>query len=68
MNTKSILGDIRDEIVMEKIFSAYQPQIVLHAAAYKHVPMQEMNPWYAVLINVFGTKNIVQLSNKYNIE
>lgn len=53
---------------MEKIFAAYRPEYVFHAAAYKHVPMMERNPPEAVLTNVLGTKNIADLSVKYGVE
>lgn len=53
---------------MEKVFRAYQPQIVLHAAAHKHVPLMEKNCVEAVENNVFGTYNVVSLSEKYKAE
>jgi FlaA1/EpsC-like NDP-sugar epimerase len=68
INVKPTLGDIRDRVIMDKLFSENRPQVVLHAAAYKHVPMQELNPWYAVLTNVEGTQNIVELSDNYKVE
>ena len=52
----------------EKVFRAYQPQIVLHAAAHKHVPLMEKNCVEAVENNVFGTYNVVMLSEKYKAE
>ena len=45
---KPILSDIRDLSLMDSVFSEYRPQIVFHAAAYKHVPMQEKFPWEAI--------------------
>jgi FlaA1/EpsC-like NDP-sugar epimerase len=42
--------------------------VVIHAAAYKHVPMQELHPWSAVSTNVMGTLNLVQLAHTYNTE
>ncbi len=53
---------------IEKVFRAYQPQIVLHAAAHKHVPLMEKNCVEAVSNNVFGTYNVVMLSEKYKAE
>lgn len=65
---KCILADIRNFTRMEEIFEQYQPQIVYHAAAYKHVPLMELNPVEAVATNVFGTKNLADLSIKYMVD
>jgi FlaA1/EpsC-like NDP-sugar epimerase len=62
------VGDVRDEASMENIFKKYKPQIVFHAAAYKHVPMMEANPSEAIRNNVAGTKVISDLSVKYEVE
>jgi FlaA1/EpsC-like NDP-sugar epimerase len=53
---------------MEKIFRKFKPEIVFHAAAYKHVPVMEDNPAESVLVNILGTKTIADLSAKYNVE
>ena len=66
--TKPILSNIRDLDVMSKLFTEYQPQVVFHAAAYKHVAMQEAFPWEAIKTNVNGTANLVKLSLEHNIE
>ena len=63
-----IIADVKDQRRMEEVFSAYKPQIVYHAAAYKHVPFMEENPYEAVFVNVFGTKNIADLAMKYEAE
>lgn len=59
------VADVRDEKVMEQIFELYQPHVVYHAAAYKHVPLMESNPYQAIYTNVFGTKVIADLALKY---
>jgi len=61
------LGDVRNENRMEEVFSTFHPQIVYHAAAYKHVPMMELSPSEAILTNVGGTKMIANLSLKYMV-
>ena len=65
---KSLLADIRNIEQLEKVFSKYQPNVVYHAAAYKHVPLIEENPAQAIWTNVMGTKNLADLSVKYNVE
>ena len=63
-----ILGDIRDKEILSTVFSSFRPDVVLHAAAYKHVPMQEQNPWEAVQTNIQGTINLVECSEVYDVE
>lgn len=63
-----IIGDVTRYEDMEKIFIKYHPEIVFHAAAYKHVPIMEANPHEAFRVNVGGTKNIADLSVKYGVE
>lgn len=62
------IGDITNYSRMNHVFSLYCPRYVFHAAAYKHVPMMENNPSEAIYTNVFGTKNIADLSIKYNVD
>lgn len=62
------ISDIRNEEAMEDLFITYKPQVVFHAAAYKHVPLMEMHPCEAVLNNVSGTKIIANLSVVYGVE
>ena len=62
----SIISDIRDKTSLEKVFEKYQPNIVFHAAAYKHVPLMENNPCQAIYTNVLGTKNVADLAIKYS--
>ena len=63
-----VLADIQDKEQLEKAFECYRPQTVFHAAAYKHVPMLEMQPWKAVDNNIQGTANLVEITNKFNAE
>ncbi len=65
---KPILANIRDFDILAKIYNNYEPQIVFHAASYKHVSMQESFPWEAVETNINGTSNLVKLSSQHNIE
>ena len=67
-NFEVVIGDIRNSERMENLFKTFRPQLVYHAAAYKHVPMMEHNPSEAVRTNVLGTKVIADLSVKYNVE
>jgi FlaA1/EpsC-like NDP-sugar epimerase len=62
-----VIGDIRSYERMERLYDYARPQYVFHAAAYKHVPLMESNPSEAVLTNVKGTRNLVDLSIKYNV-
>ena len=66
--TIPLLSNIRDLDILGKVFSQYEPQIVFHAAAYKHVAMQEEFPWEAIKTNVYGTSNLVKLSLQHNTE
>lgn len=63
-----VIGDIRSRDRMNRLFSVLRPEIVFHAAAYKHVPLMELNPSEAVRTNVSGTKNLVDLSDEYNVQ
>lgn len=63
-----IIGDVRNMRMVENTFREYQPDVVFHAAAYKHVPLMEEYPQQAVLANVFGTKNVADMAVKYNVK
>ena len=60
-----LIGSIRDEKKLDQIFSEYKPDVVFHAAAYKHVPLMEVSPKEAVKNNVFGTLNTAQIAKKH---
>ncbi|MEN8929174.1 MAG: nucleoside-diphosphate sugar epimerase/dehydratase [Flavobacteriales bacterium] len=63
-----VVGDIANLSRIEKVFSFFKPALVFHAAAYKHVPLMEENPCEAIETNVQGTKNLVDLSDKYKVQ
>ena len=63
-----VIGDIRDRVKMDAVFAKYRPEIILHSAAYKHVPVMEDYPEEAVKTNVLGTKILGELALKYNAE
>jgi len=63
-----VIGDIRNQERMENVFRTFNPDIVYHAAAYKHVPMMEDNPSEAIFTNIKGTKVIADLSVQYQVE
>lgn len=65
---KSVLVNINNNAQLEKVFNENRPQIVFHAAAYKHVPIQELHPWTAVDTNIGGTLNMVTYADKFEIE
>ncbi len=65
---KTVLGDITDMNKMSHVFRAYRPDIVFHAAAYKHVPMLESYPEEAVFVNVQGTLNLCKLAAEHGCE
>ncbi len=65
---KTFIGDICDRVRMEQIFEIYAPDVVYHAAAYKHVPLMEEHPSAAVVNNVLGTKILAELSVGYGVE
>jgi len=67
-NSGLYIGDVRDEGAMENLFKRFRPQVVFHAAAYKHVPMMEYHPSEAIRNNVLGTRVLADLSIEYGVE
>ena len=65
---KPILADIRELGSVDKVFNKFEPHVVIHATAYKHVPIQEDFPEEAIKTNIYGTSNIAQISIKYNVK
>jgi FlaA1/EpsC-like NDP-sugar epimerase len=66
--TRVFIADIQNTGRIKTLFNLYRPQIVFHAAAYKHVPMMENNPTEAILTNVWGTKNLADIAIEFNVE
>lgn len=62
-----LLSDIQNKFQLEKAFNDYNPDVIFHAAAYKHVPMLEMQPWRAVENNVYGTRNVIEAARRFNV-
>ena len=65
---KYVIGDVRDKYRLEEVFDSFKPNIVFHAAAYKHVPIMEANPHEAINVNIVGTKVLAELSIQYNVD
>lgn len=63
-----VIGDVRLESRLDFVFRTYHPQVVFHAAAYKHVPLMEENPCEAILVNVIGTRNVANFCLRYGVE
>jgi FlaA1/EpsC-like NDP-sugar epimerase/lipopolysaccharide/colanic/teichoic acid biosynthesis glycosyltransferase len=68
LQISTIIGDVQDRGDLDNTFSRYNPQIVFHAAAYKHVPLMEHNPIMAVKNNILGTKKLLDAAVKYSAE
>jgi len=62
------LADVRDRRQLENGFEASKPHVVFHAAAYKHVPMLELQPWKAIKNNIQGARNLVDFANRFKVE
>ena len=63
-----VIGDVRQKERLDFVFRTYHPQVIFHAAAYKHVPLMEENPCESILVNVYGTRNLADTCLKYNAE
>lgn len=63
-----VITNVKDPVRMREVFEKYHPQVVFHAAAYKHVPFMEENAYEAVYVNVFGTKLVADLATEYGVE
>lgn len=67
INFSAFLGDVRNEERMDHMMALYRPDIIFHAAAYKHVPLMEDNPTESIQTNIKGTKTMADLAVKYNV-
>lgn len=65
---ETVIANVKDRFRMDYIFNVYRPDIIYHAAAYKHVPLMEGNPYESIMVNIFGTKTVADLSIKYEVE
>ncbi|MFN6039350.1 MAG: SDR family NAD(P)-dependent oxidoreductase [Bacteroidota bacterium] len=65
---ETVIADVRNRERMENVFKTFKPQIVYHAAAYKHVPLMENNPSESILTNILGTKILAELSVEFAVE
>jgi FlaA1/EpsC-like NDP-sugar epimerase len=68
LNLSVLIGSIRDRQRIDEIFKSYMPDVVFHAAAHKHVPLMEESSKEAIKNNVFGTLNVAELADKYNVK
>jgi FlaA1/EpsC-like NDP-sugar epimerase len=65
LDIQSVVGDIRNFKKLDCIFEKYRPDVVFHSAAYKHVPLMQLNPWEAIQTNIAGTFNVATVAEKY---
>lgn len=67
-NYVAVLGKVQDKALLESLFSHYRPAVVFHAAAYKHVPMVERNPWEGVYNNIFASRRLMEVAVRHGVE
>ncbi|MDW2886769.1 nucleoside-diphosphate sugar epimerase/dehydratase [Exiguobacterium artemiae] len=68
INLVPIIADVQDRTRLEQVFELHKPHVVFHAAAHKHVPLMEANPYESVKNNVYGTKNIAEVADSFQAE
>ncbi|WP_055436230.1 polysaccharide biosynthesis protein [Lacinutrix algicola] len=68
LNFEAIISDVRNRETIDTVFKTHNPDVVYHAAAYKHVPLMEKHPSQAVFANVIGSKNVADMAHKYSAE
>lgn len=64
----TVMGRVQDRVLMDRVFGQYRPEVVFHAAAYKHVPIVELNPWEAIFNNIVGSQVIMDTAEKHGVE
>lgn len=67
-NCEAVLGQVQDQALMNDIFGKYKPEVVFHAAAFKHVPMLEKNPWQAVTNNIIGSRVVMETAIRHQAQ
>ena len=68
LNLKVLIGSVRDKKRLQQVFRKYNVEVVFHAAAHKHVPLMEDSPQEAIKNNIFGTLNLAQVADEYNVK
>ncbi len=68
LETHAVIADVRDFATLRRAFERFMPEVVFHAAAHKHVPLMEENPWEAVFNNIQGSSNIVDLCLEFDVQ
>ena len=68
MTPIAVVADVRDAVAMERVFAEYRPSVVFHAAAHKHVPLMQRNPYEAIRNNILGTLNVGEISVRYGVK
>jgi len=68
INLIPVIADVQDRMRLEEVFAQHRPDVVFHAAAHKHVPLMEANPYESVKNNVYGTKNVAEVADRHQVE
>ncbi|KRE83979.1 polysaccharide biosynthesis protein [Paenibacillus sp. Soil766] len=68
LKIEPVIADVQDIDRMKEVFKSFQPKVIFHAAAHKHVPLMERNPEEAIKNNVFGTRNVAECAHQFNAE
>ena len=68
INLVPIIADVQDQMRLDEVFAQHRPDVVFHAAAHKHVPLMEANPYESVKNNVYGTKNVAEVADRHQVE